>query len=117
MTYFDWIEERQTHEKEKLRCWTVEDGNKMVKVFYEKYSVFIQWSIDGRMIKDAEFPIDDFMEMQNYLQTLYHRCISEELMNEIVHKMGKYLPHLQDGEHKDNFKNWKLVAHVNMEEE
>ena len=116
MSYLDWIEERQTYKTEKIHYWTVENGNKMVMVFNEKYNLFIQWFIDGKMIKEPKFPIADFMEMQNYLRTLFHRYISEELMNEIVHKMGEYLPHLQDGEHKDDFKNWKLVTHMNMEE-
>lgn len=97
-SYKEWIQERIESTIQKRKYYFAEYENKEVRVYSENDCVYVNWFIDGRLIKKSKFPKEIMEEMRWYIQGLYGKCIHEELLSNISCAIGKYLPYLEDEE-------------------
>ena len=112
-TYREWIEERRITIKEEIKYSRTYE-NKEVCVHSVGSRIFINWFIDNKVAK-AIFPKEIEKEIIDYIEGLYCKYISKDLLNNVVNKMSEYLPYLKDnGINKDIYKHIKLNIEVNI---
>ena len=106
-TYREWIEERRVSVKEEIEYYSRIYENKEVRVHSVGSRIFINWYIDNKVVK-AIFPKEIEKEIIDYIEGLYCKYISKDLLNNVVNKMSKYLPYLTD-DNKDENESLKYV--------
>lgn len=72
--------------------------NKEVRVYSEGDCIYVNWYIDGRLIKKPRFPKESVDEIYRFMDSLHYKYICENLMCAILHTVEKYLPYLEDEE-------------------
>lgn len=105
-TYREWIEERRASVKEEIKYSRTYE-NKEVRVHSVGSRTFINWYIDNKLVY-AIFPKEIEKEIIDYIEGLYGKCISKDLLNNVANKMSEYLPYLTD-DNKDENESLKYV--------
>ena len=108
-TYREWIEERRVTTKEEIKYYSRTYENKEVRVHSVGSRIFINWFIDNKLVK-AIFPKEIEKEIIDYIEGLYCKYISKDLLNNVADKMSEYLSYLTD-----NNINLNIEVNINAE--
>lgn len=112
-TYLDWIEERLASIKEDIKYYSRTYENKEVRVHSVGSRIFINWYIDNKLVY-AIFPKEIEKEIIDYIEGLYCKYISKELLNNIASKMSEYLPYLENDDiNKDVYIKLNVEVNIN----
>ena len=102
LTYKDWINLRRFYSQQEPEYYSATCENKEVRVYSIGDSLFINWYIDGKFLRNPTFPVEVENEIRLFVETLLFEVVNESFMNRILYEMSKYLPYLKDGDSEDN---------------
>lgn len=103
-SYREWIEERRVSIVEDTKCHSIVYENKEVRIHSCKDTIYCDWYINGKLLKNPKFPEEIALEIYLYVQTLFFKVISDRMLYGMTCTMEKYLPYLEDGD-KDEYLN------------
>lgn len=110
-----WLETMKMESK-PTTIYTATYKNKEVRMYSIDSRIFINWYINGKMIKKAVFPKEVITEIDLFFQTICAKYIDKHLMCKILNRMRKYLPYLEDGENQvGSLKNIEIVGEIKLE--
>lgn len=117
-TYREWIEERQEKtKKEETKYYSAIYENKEVRIHNNGDTICCDWYINGKLIKNPNFPKEIAFEIYLYLQTLFFKPISDRMLFGITCTMEKYLPYLKDGDEDVNLTHIELIGEITSNEQ
>lgn len=107
-TYREWIEERRVSVVEEIKYHSAIYKNKEVRIYNHESTIYCNWYIDGKLLKNPKFPEEIALEIYRYVQQTLFKVISDIMLYGMTCTMEKYLPYLEDGD-KDENKNLKYI--------